>query len=263
MKTMDLDAMDRLAAREEERLTAGMDALHGMDPSEALMFAEEDEAAQRLMRERHALQCEIFHGLLDYLFADGPGPIEVRERMEGLLRAFAPTMLPAMTGPTEWADPEAVRDVLRRKAPEARRMMEVAAGRGELSRWVIVLEREEDELTVARTLAELIRYLMSEGARWKAMVAVAYCMAKALRPELIYGMSLEDVARLSGDQGGRATPSARIRRLYNARLTAAGLFASTASFQKGEAACRKYAEAQRGNTNRKMTRRGRSAGRGA
>lgn len=255
------EVLDRMAARESGRLTAGVEALHVLDPAEAMMRAEEGPDG-RMERERPALEHEIFNGLLEYLLGEGPDPVRVRDRLEGALRAFVPGVTEKMRGPLVWVREEVVVEVLRRRSAED-------GGEARLSTWVRALEAEEDSKTVARTLGGLIRFVLVEGLRWKAAVAVVYCLAKALRPELIGHMSLEDVARLSGDLGGRATPSARIRRIYNARVSAAGMLASHASFQKSEEACRRYAAAQLGNGNRKKIERkrkmkkARSAERGA
>lgn len=75
-------------------------------------------------------------------------------------------------------------------------------------------------------------------------------MVKAVRPQLLGDMSLEDISLLCGD-GGRATVSARIGRIYNGYIEERGGGKVKASFQKSATACGKYAEAAKGNNNRR------------
>lgn len=254
MSLSEMERLDRDVAREECRLTVGASALHAMDPAEAMMRMEE-EAGERMERERHALQCEIFNGMLEYLLADGPAPECVRRRLEGLLGSFAPGTLRTMRGPHVWADPAEVVAVLRQRQRWLREVRVSARGKARLFTWAEELKREEDVRTVAETISGLVRYWLSEGPRWRNAVATSLCLAKAWRPELIGGMSLDQLARLCGDGGGRATPSARIRRLYNDRVDAAGRLATQVHFQKSAAACERYAKAQKDNSNRRKKRR--------
>jgi len=66
---------------------------------------------------------------------------------------------------------------------------------------------------------------------------------------------LEDIAVLSGDAGGRATPQNRTKRLFNNRVKAAGFKACHVHFQKSPETIEKYRRAQMGNSNRSKNKR--------
>jgi hypothetical protein len=248
-------AADRMLYREESRLTSGASAYHQLDPSEIAMRLEEQDPATIAAQERASLRNEIFSGAAEYLFADGPDPAEVRLRIEGFFRSFHPDLCDQIRGPLTWCQPDAVAAVLRKYHLKLAAVAADARSRGSLSTWSRELERETDSETVAQTLAGLIEFIASEGRTWRHLVAVAYCVAKALRPSLIAGMSLHDIAILSGDEGGRATPCDRIKRLYNRRLAAAGAKGSQVHFQKSSGVSATYATAQLGNHNRRRSAR--------
>jgi hypothetical protein len=244
------DRLERDAWRAVEWVTGGGASLHGMTPAEAVMEAEEaEERAEEVERQR--VRQEVFAGLLGYLFAEGPDPALLRERIEGFYVAVVPQLLPRIHGPREWVGRAAVVEVLRRRMGAA----DVGEGRGALATWWRQLEGMEDGQTVARTLALMGGLLLSEGTTWRLVTSTALCLAKALRPQLVGGMSLEDIAVLSGDGGGRATPCDRIQRLYNERVAAAGARACRVHFQKTAGVVEKYREAQAGNANRRRKRR--------
>ena len=204
--------------------------------------------------ERTALRDEIFAGFAEYLFADGPAPRPVLARIEGLLASFAPDLAERIHGPAEWVTDSAVAKVLCKYAPKLAAVAGDARGRGALSTWNRELERERDLEFVRETLSALASLLASEGLARRHLVAVAYCLAKALRPVLIAGMSLHDIAILSGDEGGRATPCDRGKRLYSRRLAAAGFRSCQTHYQKSTAATAAYSEAQIGNSNRSKSK---------
>lgn len=99
----------------------------------------------------------------------------------------------------------------------------------------------------------LLEFFFSEGPEPLAVIRQIYGIVKALKPELIGDMSCEDIALLCGD-GGRATVSARIKRIYNNLLTKNGSRAK-APFQKNPEALRSFSRAQRGNKNRTKNQR--------
>jgi hypothetical protein len=250
--------MDRLVFQERDRLIVGADSLHGLDPAELTMRLEEAEADPATISryEREAVRSEIFCGLLEYLFADGIEPEQIRLRIEGFLISFQPALVPRLKGPTAWVERELIAEVVRKYRRALNTSRAVARSRGALSTWMRELEREVELDFLRDVISRLIGYLLSEGLRWKALVAVAYCLAKNHRAHLLGGMSLEDVAILSGDKGGRATPSDRCMRLYNRFVAAAGAKACHLHHQKSATAAETYSQAQRGNTNRrKSTRR--------
>jgi len=216
------------------------------------MALEEINDDDRASQDRSALRNEIFNGFVEYLFADGPQPENIRSRIEGFLNSFHPALARSIKGPVEWIDPEKVAEVLAQPKYRARLRAEAEASssRGALSTWVAELETELDLECVWETIAALISFIVSEGKSWRIVTAVAYCIAKSLRPNLLAGMSLEDIATLSGDTGGRATPSARAKRLISRRMAEAGAKATHVHFQKSSETVKKYAVAQLGNHNR-------------
>lgn len=248
----DHEQIDRALLRNVQRDIRGASAHHGLDPAEICMRMDEWEAAEHAIRDRASLRNEIFSGFAEYLFADGPAPDAVRARIEGLFQSFAPELVAKIKGPREWVTPEAVAGVLRKKSYREKltAAREAARSRGALYSWSRELDAELDLVCVRETLVGLIAYLVSDGETWRNVTAVAYCIAKALRPYLIADMSLHDIAILSGDGGGRATPGERIKRIYNRRVAAAGAKASQVHFQKAASAVVKYAKAQKGNHNR-------------
>lgn len=249
-------AADRLLFRYADSLTAGASALHGMDPFEiACRMEEQLDPAERAAADRWALRNEIFSGFVEYVFADGPAPADVRERLEGFFRSFHPTLAERIRGPHEWADPEVVATVLRKHQKKLAAVAAVQRSRGSLSKWNAELEREIDFESVREMLVELVKLVASQGSDWRRITAAAYCIAKALRPSLIAGMSLEDIAVLSGDKGGRATPQNRTKRIFNDRVEAAGFKACHVHFQKSAGVIEKYRDAQKGNTNRRDAKR--------
>lgn len=250
-------AADRLLYRENSRITAGAAAFHQLDPSEIAMQIEEYSPREHAASERSALRNEIFCGFAEYLFAEGPAPQQVLARIEGFFESFHPDLYDAVTGPRTWCSEATTREVLQKYQHQLAAVAAASRSRGALSTWSASLASELDFEFVRETLVGLVKFMASEGLQRRNLVAVAYCIAKALRPSLIAGMSLHDIALLSGDEGGRATPCDRIRRLYNRRLAAAGNKACSVHFQKSAATVTKYAAAQLGNKNRTKSKRGR------
>ena len=248
----DHEKLDRVLFKTVQRDVFGASAFHSLDPSEMCMVLEELEGADHASKERRALRNEIFNGFVEYLFADGPQPECVRSRIEGFLNSFDPGLARSIKGPREWIPPERVAEVLGQQKYKTRLQTEAAAAqsRGALSTWFAGLETEFELECVWETIAALICYMVSEGKTWRIVTAVAYCIAKALRPHLLAGMSLEDIATLSGDTGGRATPSARAKRLISRRMAAGGAKATHVHFQKSSVTVEKYKIAQLGNNNR-------------
>ncbi|MES2923712.1 MAG: hypothetical protein V4819_19310 [Verrucomicrobiota bacterium] len=244
-------AADRYLYRESGRLTAGATAFHQLDPSQAAMRMEEYHGAARAEAERVSLRTEVFSGLVEYLFADGPAPAEVRARMEGLFDSFHPDLASRIHGAHTWCDPEEVGRVLGKHRKKLAAVQVSATSRGSLHAWNRELEQEFDFDFVKTTIVLMVELLASEGHTWRHLVAVAYCLAKAFRAYLIAGMSLDDIARLSGDGGGRATPCDRAKRVVNRLIEASGAKGCHVHYNKSPEAIAKYQEAQMGNTNRK------------
>lgn len=247
----DPERIDRLLLKNIQRDVFGASAFHGLDPAQMCIALEDLSGPEHAIHERSALRAEIFSGFLEYLFADGPEPAEVRSRIEGFLQSFHPKLAAAIKGPQEWVDPQTVCEVLKKAkyAAHLRAKKEAAKSRGALSTWVKSLEAEGDLPCVGKTIVALIQLITSEAKTWKSLTATAYSIAKSLRPHLIAGMSLEDIAVLSGDSG-RATPSHRGKRLISRRLEQAGAKSTHSHYQKSSEAVEKYRAAQMGNHNR-------------
>jgi hypothetical protein len=247
-----VEIADKRLYRDAHLVTAGAAAYHQLTPLEILMEMEESTPARRAETERAALRDEIFAGFAEYLFADGPAPVLLLARIEGLLESFAPDLANQIHGPApdQWVSEEAVAAVLKKYKKSLSAVASDARGRGGLCAWSRELEREHDLEFVRDTLVALAALLASEGLARRNLVAVAYCLAKILRPVLIAGMSLHDIAILSGDGGGRATPGDRAKRLYSRRLADAGFLACQTHYQKSASATATYAAVQVGNRNR-------------
>lgn len=97
----------------------------------------------------------------------------------------------------------------------------------------------------------LLGYFFADGPEPLDVLRRVYAVVKAVAPDHIGDMSLEDLAVLCGD-GGRATTSARIKRIYNRYIEEAGGRSVSAPFQKSAETVGKYQAAQRGNHNRKQ-----------
>ena len=243
-------AADRLLFREGSRLTVGGNAFHQLDPSEIAMRIEEFGDLEHAASEREQLRQEMFCGLVEYIFADGPAPADIRSRLEGFFASFHPDLAAKIHGPVSWCAAETVAHVLHKHLKKLAEVRACARGRGSLFVWSRELEAELDWEFAKQTLIRFVELLASEGKTWRNLVAVAYGLAKAFRPMLIAGMSLHDIAILSGDEGGRATPCDRIKRLVNRRIASAGAKGCNVHFQKSPETVKKYSAAQMGNTNR-------------
>jgi hypothetical protein len=96
----------------------------------------------------------------------------------------------------------------------------------------------------------MMQYCFADGPHPLKVLERVYAVAKAVYPDLILNMSQEALAVLCND-GGRATVSARIKRLYNEPVARAGMNGSHLPWQKSASAVQTYADRQRGNQNRK------------
>lgn len=107
---------------------------------------------------------------------------------------------------------------------------------------------EEMNETRLRVFRGILEFIFQDGAEPLKVLRFVFALAKAVRPELIADMSLADISIICAD-GGKATVSARIKRIYNGTLAKAGVQACAAPFQKRG----NYAAGQKGNSNRKGT----------
>ena len=108
--------------------------------------------------------------------------------------------------------------------------------------------RWEERKTTFRLMLE---YMFAGGPEPLGVLRAVFAIVKAVRPELLGNMSLDDIAVICCD-GGKATVSARIQRIYNGKLEEAGMKVTGASFQKQSEA---YSTSQLGNKNRRKGKR--------
>lgn len=256
------DTTDYQLRHGRHHMTGGGDAVWAMDPAEMCARMEE-QAAGYAQREREALREEIFNTLLEYLFADGPEPWNVSARARAYLAnvidhhpeghsalsIFYNRMVAA--GEDDfWVGSKKVAEELKTYAGRFREIREHLQGSAPLSAWFASLRAEEDGETVWDSLRFLSLVLFSQGVRPRQITGVAYCLAKTLKPHLIASMSLHSIAVLSGDEGGRATPQARCKRIYTLLLEEAGARATRYHHQKSATCAERCRQAQIGNNNR-------------
>jgi hypothetical protein len=103
--------------------------------------------------------------------------------------------------------------------------------------------RADERLTTFRGMME---FIFQAGPEPLQVLRHVFAIAKAVRPELLGDMSLEDISIICAD-GGRATVSARIQRVYNGTLAKAGMKDARAAFQKAG----DFSAPQIGNKNRR------------
>jgi len=96
------------------------------------------------------------------------------------------------------------------------------------------------------TFRGMLEFIFQSGPDPLLVLRHVFALTKAVRPELLGDMSLEDISIICAD-GGRATVSARIKRIYNGTLSKAGMADVRAPFQKSG----NFSEPQKGNKNRK------------
>jgi hypothetical protein len=258
------DTTDYRLRHGQSHMTGGGSALWGMDPAEICARMEE-ESAEHAQREREALRDEIFNALMEYLFADGPEPWSVSARARAFLAAVAdhhpsvPVSLllglkyEAMRGCGEddfWVESAKVEAALHVYGDRFRDLRAHLSGKAPLSAWFAEMRAEADAETVWDTLRFLSLILFSQGHQPRQIAAAAYCLAKTLKPHLIASMSLHTIAILSGDEGGRATPQARCKRIYTLLLEEAGARATRYHHQKSSTHSERCRAAQMGNSNR-------------
>lgn len=244
------EAMDRQMLREYGRITSGSDAHHMRAPDEIAM-ANEEPQEERSDKDR--LREEIFAATCDYTFSKGVHPADVREKIACIMRRFSRDTFGDMKPMEKWWNDIAVHRVV---ADHEVRMSKTG-GADDVAPflWSISkkIQEEDDSAFVYDSFQKLCEFWALEGLSWRNVVAVHFAIVKALRPQLISQMSLEDIAVLCGD-AGKATVSARIKRLINRRLEAMGMLGTFCHFQKSPETVEKYRAAQMGNSNRSKTK---------
>lgn len=238
-------------------ITAGIDALHATDPCEILCRMEEESAEELTRRDAEAIRSETFGWVRQYLFGGGADPRQVQARLESLVRSFAPDLLNRTIGEREWIDETSIQTILAKNCINRDRCTPTREV-GIAAWWQSLPEEEAKiaQLAVHTVLADLITQSApgDKKASWRSIVAYCFSMAKALSPNLIGSMSLEDMAVLCGDSG-RATTCHRTRRYYNRRVEESGALGTSVHYQKKDSTVKKYKLAQQGNNNRSKSRR--------
>lgn len=113
----------------------------------------------------------------------------------------------------------------------------------------LIAAEEGDEDERQKLLGQVLDYLYSDGPHPGSVLRRVYGLAKSIRPNLIMNMSLNEVGILFGE--GRASQSARIKRIFNGYLKKATGHDVTLPWQKSAEACEAYSEAAMGNANRR------------
>jgi hypothetical protein len=106
-----------------------------------------------------------------------------------------------------------------------------------------------------RGMIAMLDYFYEDGPHPVAVYRRVFAIVKAIRPKLALKMSCAQLAVLCDDgkgrtSDGRATVSARIKRLCEEPIRKAGMRGCKAPFQKTETAGHAYAESAQGNQNR-------------
>lgn len=107
-----------------------------------------------------------------------------------------------------------------------------------------------------RGMRGFLEYVYQDGPHPLALVRRLIAITKAVRPDLLLNMSCAQLAVLCDDgkgdakTDGRATVSARTKRLFEQPIKDAGMGGFKAGFQKTESAGHSYSRSAQGNQNR-------------
>lgn len=98
-------------------------------------------------------------------------------------------------------------------------------------------------------LSGLMRFFYADGPHLGAVVRRVVAIAKAVAPELISHMTVDDLALMLGET--KAATSWRIKKIFSDYQRERGVKGFKAAFQKSEKAVAAYSRAQQGNHNRR------------
>lgn len=240
----EMEVIDWQVNREIDHMTSGAASHHRCrQPDELAM--DHEEGGEGLVAARDALREEIFSGTCDFTLGAGLHPREIRSRIESVMRRFDVQSFLKMRGALVWWDEK----VLMGKIDGYAQKLETPRF-GMLFSLSKKIREERDQAFVHQSFRGLCGFWTMDGYEWRKAVCAHLVMVKALRPELIGGMSLEDIAVICGDKG-KATVSARAKRLFNKRLESMGMHGTFVHYQKSPEAVESYRAAQMGNSNRK------------
>lgn len=224
----------------------------------------------------------LLRTVMAYLFAHGPHPALVINRLYVLTREVAPQLLRALPAAELcWllADLDEAHDWRLRACLRGTRVSRRAARRHEVvvqatlsdahhrhvrEDLAVTVEMDDvlnlaehemvtDYVSRMRLLAAGLEFFFYEGPQPERTVVRVYALAKAQFPALILHMNVRQLGALFGVTG--AAWSERIKRKFNHFLDSRGAFGVRAPFQKSASACASFARAQRGNHNRRNGRR--------
>jgi hypothetical protein len=138
---------------------------------------------------------------------------------------------------------------------------EAVEHRTPLSELLAAEDETEDERELRREgFRRALIYLFGDGPHPAAVCKRAFALAKAIDPELIAHMSLQDIGMMLGET--RAAQSWRIKKIFSRKLTNSRSHERTtrtnvtqANFQKRKGASLIYAARAKGNHNRTKKKR--------
>ena len=121
-----------------------------------------------------------------------------------------------------------------------------------------MIAREEgepaDEYLIRREAFErTMEYFFADGPHPGHVIRRVFALAKASKPQLLLNMSLAEIGLMLGET--KAAGSWRIKKLVNGAFEAAGHKGVVLPWQKSATAIENYAEAAKGNTNRRLGKR--------
>jgi hypothetical protein len=134
----------------------------------------------------------------------------------------------------------------------------IAIGEG-LERWELIETIKEALQTNweerLRGMLKLLDYICADGPHPLDVYRRVVGIAKAIRPKCVLNASLRQLAVMCDDgkgrsSDGRATQSARIKRLFEKPVREAGMHGCKVGYQKDQSAVVSYSDAQQGNQNR-------------
>ena len=115
---------------------------------------------------------------------------------------------------------------------------------------LLAKEAGEDEQDERReTLGVLLRYFFADGPHPGAVVRRVFAVGKAVAPELIVDMTVEELGLMFGET--KAAQSWRIEKIFSNYQRERGVKGFKAGFQKSEHTSAAFSRAQRGNHNRR------------
>ena len=110
-------------------------------------------------------------------------------------------------------------------------------------------ECEEVQTERSEVIAEMLAFFCADGVHPGWVMRRVFAVLKAIKPQLLGDMSLEEMGNLFGET--KAAQSWRIKKMFSDYQRGKGAKSFKAAFQKSEAARSAYSVAQQGNTNRR------------